>query len=204
MTILITLDCLSHYPLSSGSRNLLGKVTQYYAHRSHQTLYWFCMILFYKVSIWSTNCAWPTVLIYDWWINIFEKHLKMLRSSSTMVLSLSYRLCNCFIYIYIYIYISYIQIQPNSIQSVFSYYTKYQLLLFPGWHDDDVTCTSCSLKSPATPLFVLQLMRTHTKETSNCALLALCERGIHRWPVNSPQKDPVTRKKRPFDDVIMT
>ena len=29
------------------------------------------------------------------------------------------------------------------------------------------------------------------------------ERGIHRWPVNSPHKWPVTRKMFPFDDVIM-
>ena len=28
-------------------------------------------------------------------------------------------------------------------------------------------------------------------------------RGIHRWPVNSPHKGPVTRKIFPFDDVIM-
>ena len=28
-------------------------------------------------------------------------------------------------------------------------------------------------------------------------------RGIHRWPVNSPHKGPVTRKKLPSDDVIM-
>ena len=28
-------------------------------------------------------------------------------------------------------------------------------------------------------------------------------RGIHRWPVNSPHKWPVTRKLFPFDDVIM-
>ena len=28
-------------------------------------------------------------------------------------------------------------------------------------------------------------------------------RGIHRWPVNSPHKGPVTRKMIPFDDVIM-
>ena len=27
--------------------------------------------------------------------------------------------------------------------------------------------------------------------------------GIHRWPVNSPQKWPVTRKIFPFNDVIM-
>ena len=28
-------------------------------------------------------------------------------------------------------------------------------------------------------------------------------RGIHRWPVNSPHKGPVTGKMFPFDDVIM-
>ena len=28
-------------------------------------------------------------------------------------------------------------------------------------------------------------------------------RGIHRGPVNSPHKWPVTRKMFPFDDVIM-
>ena len=27
--------------------------------------------------------------------------------------------------------------------------------------------------------------------------------GIHRWPVNSPHKGPVTRKVFPFDDVII-
>ena len=28
-------------------------------------------------------------------------------------------------------------------------------------------------------------------------------RGIHRWPMNSPHKGPVTRKMFPFDDFIM-
>ena len=28
-------------------------------------------------------------------------------------------------------------------------------------------------------------------------------RGVHRWPMNSPHKWPVTRKMLPFDDVIM-
>ena len=28
-------------------------------------------------------------------------------------------------------------------------------------------------------------------------------RGIHRWPMNSPHKGPVTQKMFPFDDVIM-
>ena len=29
-------------------------------------------------------------------------------------------------------------------------------------------------------------------------------KGIHRWPVNSPHKRPVMRKRFPFDDVIMS
>ena len=28
-------------------------------------------------------------------------------------------------------------------------------------------------------------------------------RGIHRWPVNSPHKRPVTRKMFPFDDIML-
>ena len=30
-----------------------------------------------------------------------------------------------------------------------------------------------------------------------------CLRGIHRWPVDSPHKGPITRKMFPFDDFIM-
>ena len=39
------------------------------------------------------------------------------------------------------------------------------------------------------------------KHQSSASLAFL--RGIHRWPVNSPHKGPVTRKLFPFDDVIM-
>ena len=39
------------------------------------------------------------------------------------------------------------------------------------------------------------------KHQSSASLAFL--RGIHRWPVNSPHKGPVTRKMFPFDDVIM-
>ena len=40
------------------------------------------------------------------------------------------------------------------------------------------------------------------KPTSSASLAFV--RGIHRWPVNSPHKGPVTRKMFPFDDDIMT
>ena len=41
------------------------------------------------------------------------------------------------------------------------------------------------------------------REHQSSASLAFV-RGIHRWPVNSPHKWPVTRKMFPFNDVIMT
>ena len=40
------------------------------------------------------------------------------------------------------------------------------------------------------------------RKHQNSASLAFV-RGIHRWPVNSPHKGPVTRKMFPFEDVIM-
>ena len=46
------------------------------------------------------------------------------------------------------------------------------------------------------------LFRRRSKITSSSASLAFV-RGIHRGPVNSLQKGPVTRKIFPFDDVIM-
>ena len=39
------------------------------------------------------------------------------------------------------------------------------------------------------------------KHQSSASLTFMSE--IHRWPVNSPHKWPVTRKMFPFDDVIM-
>ena len=42
----------------------------------------------------------------------------------------------------------------------------------------------------------------HQRKHQSSASLAFV-RGIHRRPVNSPHKWPVTRKMFPFDDVIM-
>ena len=50
--------------------------------------------------------------------------------------------------------------------------TEAQLMQF---HYNDVPLTSFSLKSPVIWLFVKQVMRTHIKEISKSALLALCD-----------------------------
>ena len=47
-----------------------------------------------------------------------------------------------------------------------------------------------------------RLFRHRSIKHQRSASLAFV-RGIHRWPVNSPHKWPVTRKMFPFDDVIM-
>ena len=68
-------------------------------------------------------------------------------------------------------------------------------------HYDDVTWTSYNLKLLVTRLFVKQLMWIHIKK-HQCPRYWRFMRGIHRRPVNSPHKGPVTQKKLLFDDVI--
>ena len=59
------------------------------------------------------------------------------------------------------------------------------------------------LKSPASRLFTQPFVQAQIKENIKAPRhWRLCWR-IHRWPVNSPHKWPVTRKVFPFDDVII-
>ena len=58
-------------------------------------------------------------------------------------------------------------------------------------------CFGLDIKRPS----VTKIL-TDQREDQSSASLAFV-RGIHRWPVNSPHKGPVTWKMIPFDDVIM-
>ena len=51
------------------------------------------------------------------------------------------------------------------------------------------------------PTIVYSTVADQRKHQSSASLAFV--RGIHRWPVNSPHKWPVTRKMFPFDDVII-
>ena len=46
------------------------------------------------------------------------------------------------------------------------------------------------------------IFQEQLKELSKLRVTGLV-RGIHRWPVDSPHKGPVTRKKFPLDDGII-
>ena len=50
--------------------------------------------------------------------------------------------------------------------------------------------------------FTQPFVQAQIKKTSRLRVTGLCE-GIHRWPVNSPHKEPVTWKMLSFDDVIV-
>ena len=58
-------------------------------------------------------------------------------------------------------------------------------------------------KSPASRLFTQPFIRAQIKENIKAPRHWPFFRGIHRGPVNSPHKGPVTRKMFSFDDVIM-
>ena len=52
--------------------------------------------------------------------------------------------------------------------------------------------------------FVYSTVYSDTDQRKHLSSVSLAfVRVIHRWPVNSPHKGPVTRKMFPFDDVIM-
>ena len=77
----------------------------------------------------------------------------------------------------------------------------------PEWtnnkhHSDVIMGTMASQTTSLTIVYNNRLERRRSKKTSKLRVTGLCA-GIHRWPVNSPHKGPVTRKMFPFDDVIM-
>ena len=53
-----------------------------------------------------------------------------------------------------------------------------------------------------TTVYSIVYLGADQRKHQSSASLAFVK-GIHRWPVNSPQKGPVARKMFPFDDVIM-
>ena len=80
-------------------------------------------------------------------------------------------------------------------------------ILFAGTNTQNSSCPYFGhrarhrLKSPASRLFTQPLIQTQIKENIKASLAFV--RGIHRSPVNSLHKWPVTRKMFPFDDVII-
>ena len=76
-----------------------------------------------------------------------------------------------------------------------------------GWlpwshYSDVIRCTIASQITSASFVYLTVCSCSDQRKHQSSASLAFVKR-IHRWPVNSPHKGPVTRKMFSFDDVIM-
>ena len=93
----------------------------------------------------------------------------------------------------------YIQSNIEIILLTFEIKWYVNLVLLRQGHYSDIIMSmiASQITSPMT-VYSAADQRKHQNSVS----LALVQR-IHRWPVNSPHKGPVTWKMFPFDDVIM-
>ena len=85
---------------------------------------------------------------------------------------------------------------------------RYNHCRLPGkhsmYHYHDVTMDSIASQiTSLTIVYSAVYSAADQRKHQSSASLAFV-RGIHRGPVNSPHKGPVTRKMFPFGDVIMT
>ena len=89
-----------------------------------------------------------------------------------------------------------------NISDVFS--MAHFLLSEKDLHYNDVIMTRIASQiTSLTVVYSIVYSGADQRKHQSSASLAFV-RGIHRGPVNSPHKGPVTRKMFPFDDVIMT
>ena len=75
-------------------------------------------------------------------------------------------------------------------------------LLYERHYNDVIMSTIASQITSLTTVYSTVYSGIDQRKHQSSASLAFV-RGIHRGPVNSPHKGPVTRKMFPFDDVIM-
>ena len=84
-----------------------------------------------------------------------------------------------------------------------SFMTMTVTFVWSRWHYNDVIMSAMATQITGVSIVCSSVgsgedQRKHQSPASLAFVL-----GIHRWPVNSPHKRPVTRKMFPFDDVIM-
>ena len=80
---------------------------------------------------------------------------------------------------------------------------KDKTVMRPRYHYNDITMDAIASQiNSLTIVYSTVYSDADQRKHQSSASLAFF-RGIHRGPVNSPHKWPVTRKMFPFDDVIM-
>ena len=93
----------------------------------------------------------------------------------------------------------------HTVRSLLWFGTSRRVYLYGSWlhYSDVIMSAMASLITSLTSVYSIVHPGADQRKHQSSASLAFV-RGIHRRPVNSPHKWPVTRKMFPFDDVIMT
>ena len=77
------------------------------------------------------------------------------------------------------------------------------LLLMIYYHYTDVTMSTVAFQITSLTIVYSTIYSDTDERKHQCSASLALVKGIHRSPVNSPHKGPVTRKMFPFDDVII-
>ena len=77
------------------------------------------------------------------------------------------------------------------------------LLLHFNSHYSDVIMSALTSQITSLRVFTKPFIQGADQRKHQSSSSLAFVRGIHRWPVTSPHKGPVTRKMFPFDDVIL-
>ena len=94
--------------------------------------------------------------------------------------------------------------RPNSPEIFWSQRQRGWLSLITVPHHSDVIMSAIASQITRFTIVYSTVYSGADKKQKHKSSASLAfVRGIHRWPVNSPHKGPVTRKMLPFDDVIM-
>ena len=105
---------------------------------------------------------------------------------------------------YIYIYINWIQTPCLTLRNVNRFQLFYDMCVSQSSHyNDGIMGVMASQITSLTIVYWTVYSGVDQRKHQSSASLAF-EREIHRWPVHSPHKWPVTRKMFRFDDVILT
>ena len=82
------------------------------------------------------------------------------------------------------------------------HHRSYQRTLYPIHYNDIIMSTIASQITSLTIVYSTVYSGADQRQHQSSASPAFV-RGVHRGSMNSPHKGPVTRKKFPFDDVII-
>ena len=125
--------------------------------------------------------------------------------------------CIAYIRTYIHLHFLYrgenhsiVEVNRYSLHSILQQSPRIVLCLRVGYinnsilHYSDVIMGEMASQITSHPIVYLSVYSGADERKNKSSASLAFVRWIHRWPVNSPHKGPVTRKMFPFDDVIIS